>query len=177
MRRVMEVIQPRARRRLGLIALLIGFVAVVGAWRGAHRAHAATLAELIRTGVIPSKLTDVPSHNRRYRASLRPSRGTTMGDVAEWSLHLERADGTRVPNATLALQAWMPDAPTVERHRPSATAAGGGTYRVIGLRFDRPGWWNVRLTVTRAGITDSLAFNLVMPSASTSDLSSAASHD
>jgi len=33
-----------------------------------------------------------------------------------------------------------------------------GHYRVDGLRFDRRGWWNVRLNIAVPGGTDSLAF-------------------
>jgi hypothetical protein len=47
--------------------------------------------------------------------------------------------------------------------QPRVVAEGNGVYRVEGLLLDRSGWWNIKLNVTRAGITDSLAFNLIRP--------------
>ena len=47
---------------------------------------------------------------------------------------------------------------------PSPSERGGGDRNartVEGLRLDRRGWWNVRLTVAAPSATDSLAFNLI----------------
>ena len=49
--------------------------AVSGAWLGRAHERSATLPELIRAGKLPAQLSNVPSHNRLYRASLVPSRG------------------------------------------------------------------------------------------------------
>jgi hypothetical protein len=119
-------------------------IATSAAWLG--RPHAK----------LPAQLENVPSHNRVYRASLLQSQN-------EWKVRLETADHEPVSGATLVMQPWMPEAPSVNAQRPRVTEAGDGVYRVDGLRLDRPGWWNMKLTVTHAGLTDSLAFNIVMP--------------
>lgn len=39
-------------------------------------------------------------------------------------------------------------------------------YRVDGLRFSRPGWWNVAQVIVGRGGVDSVAFNMIVPSRS-----------
>ena len=132
-------------------------VATSGAWLGTAHERSVTLPELIRAGKLPAQLSNVPSHNRLYRASLVPSRG-------QWTLRLEKSDYEPVSDASLAMRAWMPEEPAVNEYQPRVIADGDGVYRVEGLRFDRAGWWNMKLNVTHAGITDSLAFNVIVPS-------------
>lgn len=138
----------------------VGFAAILvassAAWLGAPRGRSPTIPELIRAGKVPAQLESVPSHNRLYRASLRPSRN-------EWKLRLETSNHEPVSGATLVMQPWMPEDPAVSADRPRVIAKGEGVYRVEGLGLDRPGWWNIKLEVTSAGKTDSLAFNIIMP--------------
>jgi hypothetical protein len=109
-------------------------------------------------------LTDVPSHNGAYRASMTPSSGAIRGNYSlTWTLDIRTAAGAPVESASLALEGWMPDNETAGVIRPRTPAGlGDGRYRVEGLRFDSRGWWNVRLRISAAGVTDSLAFNLVL---------------
>ena len=102
-----------------------------------------------------SKLSNVPSHNGAYRASM-----TALAD-SQWTIEVETASGTRVPNASLVLESWMPDEERFVAVRPRVAELAEGRYRVDGLRLDRPGWWNVKLAISAASGTDSLAFNLV----------------
>lgn len=141
-------------------ARFMGFAAVLivtsAGWLGTPHRKTRTLPELIRVGKLPAQLENVPSHNRVYRASLIPSQN-------EWQLRLETSDHEPVSGASLVMQPWMPEEPGVNAERPRVIDAGDGVYRVGGLRLHRPGWWNMKLTVTHAGITDSLAFNIVLP--------------
>jgi hypothetical protein len=116
---------------------------------------AAWLGRRVSTN-LPAQLEDVPSHNGHYRASLLPSRD-------DWMLRVETMDGAIVSNARLAIESWMPEEPAVRGARPLAIAAGNGAYRIEGLGFARPGWWNVKLEVGDRGVTDSLAFNVIVP--------------
>jgi hypothetical protein len=108
--------------------------------------------------------SDVPSHNRIYRASMIPSpdpieRNRSLTVTVE----IRTAADAPVERGFLELESWMPDDETVSAVRPRAVAElGGGRYRVEGLRFDAPGWWNVRVRIAAMGMTDSLAFNLVL---------------
>lgn len=139
-------------RFMGLGAIL---VATSAAWLGTPHGKP-SIAEQVRAGKLTAQLENVPSHDHLYRASLVPSRD-------EWTLRVERSDHELVSGASVVMQTWMPDQPAVDQYQPRVIADGDGVYRVEGLRLDRPGWWNMKLSVTHSGITDSLAFNLVVP--------------
>lgn len=145
------------------VVLALTLVATTAGWLGTRRRETATVSDLIRAGKIPAQINDVPSHNRRYRASLLPLERATESDVGDWQLRVETFDGVEISDAKLAVQPWMPENSSARGDRPRVTAAGNGVYRVEGLRLNPSGWWNVRLTVAYAGVTDSLAFNLMMP--------------
>lgn len=149
--------------RLRFIAFAVILITSSGAWLGKRRGEAATIPDLIRAGRIPAQLDDVPSHNRRYRASLLPPQNAANDGSSGWTLRLQAHDGTPVSNAALEVGVWMPEEPSVSEHRLRAIAERDGFYRLEKLRFDRPGWWNVKLSVKGPGVTDSLAFNLMIP--------------
>jgi hypothetical protein len=44
----------------------------------------------------------------------------------------------------------------------SSRGPRAGTYSVTGLRFDEPGWWNLKIGIGAAMGGDSLAFNLIL---------------
>ena len=109
-----------------------------------------------------SRIADVPSHNERYVASLVPSSTPPhLGQPLELTLVIRNAAGISQEHASLLVESWMPDDSASGSRSYATRELGAGRYRVEGLRFDRQGWWNVRLRVAAAGATDSLAFNLV----------------
>lgn len=109
-----------------------------------------------------TRLENIPSHNGSYRASLVPSTTPPRSGVPlDWSLTVTTAAGAPVTGAAISLDSWMPDDEAGGTRRYVTRELGNGRYRVEGLRFDGPGWWNVRLTVAARATTDSLAFNLV----------------
>jgi hypothetical protein len=164
----------RARRRMpaSAVAVAVG-VAVASLWlvasaedgsaaRGAPLATAAPPATA--APAVVARLADISSHDGLYRATMVLPPGPIGRDRPLAStLEVRTARGAPVEGAALALESWMPDDTTVVAPRPRATAElGGGRYRIEGLRFDREGWWNVRLRISGAAGTDSLAFNLVL---------------
>ena len=110
-----------------------------------------------------SRLSDIPSHNATYQASLIASR--ERGDLLDpmaWTVAVRTASGVPVEGAALRLEGWMPDdAGGVLTHPRVTGSLGQGRYRVEGLRFDRHGWWNVKLAIASSSGTDSLAFNVI----------------
>lgn len=145
----------------------MGFAAVLivssAAWLGLPHGTTSTIPELLLAGKLTAQLYDVPSHNRLYRASLLPLTDPANRDGIEWKLRVEKSDREPVSGASLVMQAWMPEEPAVAEYRPRVSADGDGGYHIEGLRLDRAGWWNMRLRITHAGMTDSLAFNIIMP--------------
>ena len=132
------------------------------AWLTARTPESAALAQMIRTGRLVAQVNNVPSHNRHYRASLRPEL-TAAGQIADWRVLIKTPDSRAAARPTIVMQSWMPDAPSVVGDQPKAFYLGDGVFRVDGLRFDRAGWWNVSVTISNVGVTDSLAFNLIVP--------------
>jgi hypothetical protein len=107
--------------------------------------------------MVAARLTDIPSHNRVYRASL------DLTSDSVWTLRVRSASDAPVPNASVSMEAWMPEQGGVAHAKPAAIEyAGAGTYRVSPLTFDRSGWWNIKMQLSAAGRTDSLAFNLIL---------------
>jgi len=143
--------------------VLVGTLGMAStAWLTARKPESATLADMIRTGKLVAQVNNVPSHNRHYRASLRPEL-TAAGQIADWRVLIETPDSRAAARPTIVMQSWMPDAPSVVGDQPKAFYLGDGVFRVDGLRFDRAGWWNVSVTISNVGVTDSLAFNLIVP--------------
>jgi hypothetical protein len=129
------------------LATAVAFMTVIAGWTTVRNGDASALTF--------SRLTNIPSHNGVYRASMTASANN------QWTIEIQDASGTRIPSASLALESWMPDDERVVAVHPRVSELAEGRYRVDGLRLDRPGWWNVKLAISATAGTDSLAFNLV----------------
>ena len=116
-----------------------------------------TSSAAILERVVVARLTDIPSHNRLYRASLDLTSDST------WTLLLRSASGVPIPEARLAMKAWMPEHESVAHATAKApNSALAGMYRVRPVALDRPGWWNISVQISGAAGTDSLAFNVIL---------------
>ena len=113
----------------------------------------AALAERI----VNARLTDVPSHNRLYRATLE------LTSDSLWTLRLRSTAGAPIPNAAVTMDAWMPEQSRVAHGTPVAKEErAAGSYRVRPVALDRAGWWNISVQIDAAGQRDSLAFNVIV---------------
>lgn len=150
----------RQRMKVSLVTTSVAIAALllIASADDGFPARRASLTPVVAT------FSNVPSHNGAYRASMIPSPHAIEPNIPlVWTVEIRTAAGLPVEGASLALESWMPDDESVSVTRPRTTAElGGGRYRVAGLRFGGRGWWNVRLRVSGAGVTDSLAFNLVL---------------
>jgi hypothetical protein len=113
---------------------------------------------------VAAHLSDVPSHNRAYRASLLiPPAPIELDRPLTWTVEIRTADNAPVESASLALESWMPNETQAPVAQARAIAAlGHGAYRIEGLRLNARGWWNLKLRISAAGVTDSLAFNMIL---------------
>jgi YtkA-like protein len=116
----------------------------------------------IASGTVVSLGTRL-SHNGRYRAEVEAGAPLAIGEAQAWTIRLARRNHRRVANARMAVQAWMPETGEASPMRASARYIGAGRYRVDGIYFSTPGWWNVAVTVQGPNGVDSLAFNVVLP--------------
>src|SRR5439155_21217192 len=78
--------------RLRSLVLAGTLVVMSAAWLTVRRPESAALAQMIRTGKLVAQVNNVPSHNRHYRASLRPEL-TGAGQLGDWRVLIETPDG------------------------------------------------------------------------------------
>lgn len=94
----------------------------------------------------------------RYESNLRP---IVINRIHTWILHVETVDGEPVDDAGISVSGGMPEhdhglptAPEVTRN------LGHGDYLVEGLRFHMNGYWELELTITANGKTDTVVIPL-----------------
>ena len=86
-----------------------------------------------------------------------------INQIHSWTLHVETADGQPVEDATIVVDGGMPQHGHGLPTQPQVTQnLGGGDYLVEGLKFQMPGWWEVKFRITADGQSDGVIFNLVL---------------
>lgn len=149
----------RAASRSGILLAVLALMVTAATW---PRPRAARWGSAVMERVVTARLTEVPSHNRLFRASLE------LTSDSVWMLRLRSASGAPVQKARVELDAWMPEHGMPEQQRVARAIVGApeywgaGRYRVLPLTLDRPGWWNIHTQISVAGRTDSLAFNVIL---------------
>ena len=150
-------------RRSRPLCLLFALTVIVStsAWVGARRSESTVHLRVVEMSAL-TRLRDIPSHNRIYRASLvLPSTDQPNDSALAATVLVRTSGGMPVANASLTMDAWMPDSEQIAETRPRTIRyLGEGKYRVEGLRLTRSGWWNIALHIAGAAGTDSLAFNV-----------------
>jgi len=108
-------------------------------------------------------VSDIPSHEGSYVASLAPAAASAWDGSEGWTISLRDSSGEPVEGAALEVEAWQPEATDAVSRIAEAKALGSGQYRVDGIALGSSGWWNVKLAIAGAAVAaDSLAFNLVL---------------
>ena len=157
---------PRRARPFASVSAPLAAALLVASFGGAMAWSTATSPAqpaVDRTAaLVVASLGDRPSHDHRYRAEVVSVSSLEVGATQRWVVRLERRDHRRVNGAHIAARAWMPDDPTQPAVPATVSHAGGGRYRLDGIRFARAGWWNVALVVDGGRGVDSVAFNVVL---------------
>lgn len=84
-----------------------------------------------------------------------------INKVHGWMLYVETADGAPVTDAEITISGDMPEHGHGLPTRPRVTRhLGGGVYAVEGMKFQMPGWWVVKFTISSGGVQDRVSFNL-----------------
>jgi len=93
-----------------------------------------------------------------YEPALQP---VSINRIHNWVVHVETADGDAVDGATISLVGGMPDhdhgLPTLPQ---STRYLGDGDYLVEGVKFHMNGRWEVTMTITVEGGSDTVTFDL-----------------
>lgn len=96
-----------------------------------------------------------------YRVSYRTDGPVPVGRLHAWTLHVARANGTPVTDATIAVDGDMPQHLHGLPTRPRVTRnLGNGDYLVEGVKFQMGGWWVMDFDISSAGQTERVRFHL-----------------
>ena len=86
-----------------------------------------------------------------------------INQLHSWILHVETPDGQPVEGATITVDGGMPAHNHGLPTDPQVTEElGGGDYRLEGMKFSMPGLWELRITVTADGKTDTAVLELTL---------------
>ena len=134
----------------GLVALAIGFLSVVFL-----TAPAAPGPDLARSKNSAKGL---------YALSIAPEAGEPrQGELHAWVVTVNTRQGAPVEGAAISVGGGMPEHAHGLPTSPEATAyLGDGRYRIEGMKFSMPGWWQLKLGVSAPAGTDEATFNLVL---------------
>jgi hypothetical protein len=151
----------RAARRAAITVLVLAAVGYAADGRGvtadaASRGAGAGRDTLISTGARPS-------HDELYRgAVVSTSDGIGLRRPSDWVVQVAGRDGTPVEGAAIRAALWHVDEQSAPQRIEVTTVDAAGHYHLAGVHLDRGGWWNVKLSITAAQGTDSLAFNVII---------------
>ena len=88
-----------------------------------------------------------------YESGLQP---ISINQIHNWVVHIEAADGSPVADATIKLIGGMLDHDHGLPTLPLATRyLGDGDYLVEGMKFHMNGGWQITISITVAGRSDS----------------------
>lgn len=104
------------------------------------------------------------SRERKYRVEIleRPE-PVALNEFQSWRLRVAGADGKPVPGAVVNVGGGMPEHGHPLPSRPQVSpGAAAGEYRVEGLQFSMPGWWEIHVYVSKDRSEDTATFNLLL---------------
>jgi len=115
----------------------------------------------------PTNLDMSTSHlsdNGLFRVSWTSNPDTLpLNKIHTWTIHVETADGQPVESAEITVDGGMPQHGHGLPTSPQVTQnLGKGDYLVEGMKFQMPGWWEVRFNINSNGQNDTITFNLTL---------------
>jgi hypothetical protein len=86
-----------------------------------------------------------------------------LSKVHTWTIHVESPDGKPVEDAAITVDGGMPQHGHGLPTSPQVTQnLGNGDYLVEGMKFQMPGWWQVRFHIGAGAQSDTITFNLTL---------------
>lgn len=146
-----------------ITAVVIAAASIGSVFAVAAGADTVARADSGDRGRIITSFGPIVSHDRTMRGTVVAYSLPEGASDGRWIVALRTIHNRRVTRARVRAVAYMPEDSTVPARNAVVRHIGRGRYEIDGLGIDRPGWWNVALTVARRGTADSLAFNLLVP--------------
>jgi cytochrome c peroxidase len=140
-------------------AMLIGTDALEAASSG-KLIFSAPVASSAQKSKIPTR-PQISDHEL-YTVSFSSLRGRPpLNEMHGWQVTLVDRDGTPVTGAQIALIGGLRDRPHSLPTSPRQTRDfGDGRYLVEGIKFDRHGWWRLKLEIHAAGNRETVSFDV-----------------
>lgn len=102
------------------------------------------------------------SRQQRYRVTLVQVPQHRVMQAESWLIRIATPDGTPVTGASVNVMGGMPEHGHGLPSQPAVQAGtGNGEYRIEGLSFNMPGWWEVSLYISHQKRDDTVTFNLI----------------
>jgi hypothetical protein len=141
--------------RTGLAVLVLVLLVAAGLTYSRMAPQAVPELDLVRSKATAEDL---------YIATITPEEGEpTVGPLHSWVLAVTTADGTPVEGASISVDGGMPEHAHGLPTAPQVTAVlGEGRYRIEGVKFSMPGWWELKVTIAGPQGTDATTFNLML---------------
>lgn len=105
------------------------------------------------------------SDQARFRVTLLPPPTTpVVNELHAWEIRLSSTDGKPIDGARIFIGGGMPEHGHGFPTRPQIGAsATPGLYRIEGMKFNMPGWWEIRIAVIADDTSDMVTFNYLLP--------------
>lgn len=134
---------------------IAGFVCLPGA--GGVRAEPAVIGGDQLEGL------SLPTAQALYRVTLHPPLEIGINRYQTWGIFIEDATGKALDQAVVDLRADMPAHGHGLLAQPRIVPGRApGRYRVEGLRFHMPGYWEIRIQVNQGGKADALLLPVLL---------------
>jgi len=102
------------------------------------------------------------SRDGRYVVEVLERPQPLVGAFQTWLIRLHTAQGEPLQAARLSISGGMPEHGHGLPSKPQIEATGvAGQYRVSGLQFGMPGWWEIHLYISDGRQDDSVTLNVV----------------
>lgn len=99
---------------------------------------------------------------QRYRVTLVTVPGHKLQQQESWLIRVTTAAGAPVEGASIHVMGGMPEHGHGLPTQPDVRVGGKpGEYRIDGLSFNMPGWWEVSLYIAHRKVDDTVTFNIV----------------
>jgi hypothetical protein len=110
--------------------------------------------------VSKTRLSENKSFTVTYRSDYDP---IPINKIHSWTIKIETSDGKPVTGAHIDVDGDMPEHGHGLPTHPEVTAElGRGDYRVEGMKFSMPGWWNIKFYIKTPAKSEAVSFNLLL---------------
>ena len=109
---------------------------------------------------------DRPTDHNKYHVALHSlADPIAINKMHAWEIQLRAPSGEAVSGARISVDGGMPQHGHGFPTQPRITRElGDGRYLLEGMKFNMPGWWEIKLKVEAASGTDVITFNTIIAS-------------